>query len=103
MTDHSVAGVSRRFADDTDLEEVYNTERHLLYVAWHSCSRSSARDETSAPASEFLDDCGYEDFWELQCFGSPNDSLNTFIKPKLLCKARNLYASQKLRSLTSMT
>jgi len=42
-------------ADDTDLEEIYNTERHLLYVA---CTR--ARDHllvTSAePASEFLDD-----------------------------------------------
>lgn len=41
--------------DDTDLEEVYNTERHLLYVA---CTR--ARDHllvTSVdPASEFLDD-----------------------------------------------
>jgi superfamily I DNA/RNA helicase len=41
--------------DDSDLEEVYNTERHLLYVA---CTR--ARDQllvTSAdPASEFLDD-----------------------------------------------
>ena len=42
-------------ADDTDLEEVYNTERHLLYVA---CTR--ARDyllvTRVAPASEFLDD-----------------------------------------------
>ena len=42
-------------SDDTDLDEVYNTERHLLYVA---CTR--ARDYllvTSAdPASEFLDD-----------------------------------------------
>jgi superfamily I DNA/RNA helicase len=42
-------------ADDTDLEETYNTERHLLYVA---CTR--ARDHllvTSVdPASEFLDD-----------------------------------------------
>lgn len=42
-------------ADDSDLEEVYNTERHLLYVA---CTR--ARDHLSvtgvAPASEFLDD-----------------------------------------------
>lgn len=42
-------------ADDTDLEEVYDTERHLLYVA---CTR--ARDfllVTSVdPASEFLDD-----------------------------------------------
>jgi type III restriction enzyme len=41
--------------DDADLEEVYNTERHLLYVA---CTR--ARDYllvTSVdPASEFLDD-----------------------------------------------
>lgn len=42
-------------ADDSDLEEVYNTERHLLYVA---CTR--ARDHllvTSVePKSEFLDD-----------------------------------------------
>ena len=41
--------------DDSDLQEVYNTERHLLYVA---CTR--ARDfllVTSVdPASEFLDD-----------------------------------------------
>ena len=41
--------------DDGDLEEVYNTERHLLYVA---CTR--ARDQllvtSVAPASEFLDD-----------------------------------------------
>ncbi len=41
--------------DDSDLEEVYNTERHLLYVA---CTR--ARDYLMAcgvePASEFLDD-----------------------------------------------
>jgi len=43
--------------DDSDLEEVYNTERHLLYVA---CTR--ARDYllvTSVdPSSEFLDDLG---------------------------------------------
>jgi ABC-type cobalamin transport system ATPase subunit len=42
-------------ADDADLAEVYNTERHLLYVA---CIR--ARDHLLvtgiAPASEFLDD-----------------------------------------------
>jgi mRNA-degrading endonuclease RelE of RelBE toxin-antitoxin system len=42
-------------ADDGDLEEVYNTERHLLYVA---CTR--ARDHllvtSGEPASEFLDD-----------------------------------------------
>ena len=41
--------------DDADLQEVYNTERHLLYVA---CTR--ARDSllitSVAPASEFLDD-----------------------------------------------
>jgi superfamily I DNA/RNA helicase len=41
--------------DDADLEEVYNTERHLLYVA---CTR--ARDHLLVtcvdPASEFLDD-----------------------------------------------
>ena len=42
-------------ADDADLEEVYDTERHLLYVA---CTR--ARDYLLVsgviPASEFLDD-----------------------------------------------
>jgi superfamily I DNA/RNA helicase len=42
-------------ADDSDLEEVYNTERHLLYVA---CTR--VRDHLLVtgvdPASEFLDD-----------------------------------------------
>ena len=42
-------------ADDTDLEEIYNTERHLLYVA---CTR--ARDHLlvtgAEPGSEFLDD-----------------------------------------------
>ena len=44
-------------ADASDLEEVYNTERHLLYVA---CTR--ARDFLLVtgvkPASEFLDDFG---------------------------------------------
>jgi superfamily I DNA/RNA helicase len=43
--------------DEGDLEDVYNTERHLLYVA---CTR--ARDHllvtSTAPASEFLDDLG---------------------------------------------
>ncbi len=42
-------------ADEADLEEVYNTERHLLYVA---CTR--ARDYLLVtgvtPGSEFLDD-----------------------------------------------
>ena len=42
-------------SDDSDLEEVYNTERHLLYVA---CTRS--RDHLLVtgvdPGSEFLDD-----------------------------------------------
>ena len=42
-------------SDDADLQEVYDTERHLLYVA---CTR--ARDHlliTSVePASEFIDD-----------------------------------------------
>ena len=41
--------------DDADLQEVYDTERHLLYVA---CTR--ARDyllvTAVEPASEFLDD-----------------------------------------------
>lgn len=42
-------------SDDSDLEEAYNTERHLLYVA---CTR--ARDDLlvtgTDPASEFLGD-----------------------------------------------
>jgi ATP-dependent exoDNAse (exonuclease V) beta subunit len=42
-------------ADEADLEDVYNTERHLLYVA---CTR--ARDHLLVtgvePASEFLVD-----------------------------------------------
>lgn len=41
--------------DDSDLEEVFNTERHLLYVA---CTR--ARDHllvtSVSPESEFVDD-----------------------------------------------
>ena len=45
-------------ADDADLEDVYNTERHLLYVA---CTR--ARDYLLVtgiePGSEFLDDLGH--------------------------------------------
>lgn len=41
--------------DDADIEEVYNTERHLLYVA---CTRARDRLFVSGtePASEFLDD-----------------------------------------------
>jgi superfamily I DNA/RNA helicase len=41
--------------DNADLEEVYNTERHLLYVA-----RTRARDQLLAtgvePTSKFLND-----------------------------------------------
>ncbi len=44
-----------KVTDDSDLEEVYNTERYLLYVA---CTR--ARDHLLVtrvdPTSEFLDD-----------------------------------------------
>jgi superfamily I DNA/RNA helicase len=41
-------------ADDADLEDVYNTERNLLYVA---CTRARDHLVTGvAPASEFLDD-----------------------------------------------
>jgi len=44
-------------SDESDLEDVYNTERHLLYVA---CTRS--RDQllvtSTEPPSEFLDDMG---------------------------------------------
>jgi ATP-dependent exoDNAse (exonuclease V) beta subunit len=42
-------------ADDADLEEVYDTERHLLYVA---CTRARDRLIVTGvePASEFLAD-----------------------------------------------
>jgi mRNA-degrading endonuclease RelE of RelBE toxin-antitoxin system len=56
--DDEIIPLQRRIetvTDDSDLEEVYNTERQLLYVA---CTR--ARDHllvtSVAPASEFLDD-----------------------------------------------
>ena len=56
--DDEVIPLQRRIesvTDDSDLEDVYNTERHLLYVA---CTR--ARDYLLVtgvePASEFLDD-----------------------------------------------
>ena len=41
--------------DDADLEEIYHTERHLLYVA---CTRARERLLLTGvdPASEFLDD-----------------------------------------------
>jgi hypothetical protein len=44
-------------SDAADLEEVYNTERHLLYVA---CTRAREQLWVSGvePASEFLDDLG---------------------------------------------
>lgn len=43
--------------DDADLKKVYDTERHLLYVA---CTRARDRLLVTAvePASEFLDDFG---------------------------------------------
>ena len=42
-------------SDDSDLEEVYNTERHLLYVA---CTRARDRLLVTGvdPVSEFLSD-----------------------------------------------
>jgi superfamily I DNA/RNA helicase len=56
--DDEVIPLQERIAtvgDDADLEDIYNTERQLLYVA---CTR--ARDYLLvtgvAPASEFLDD-----------------------------------------------
>ena len=48
-------GVPEEWLDEADLEQVYNTERKLLYVA---CTR--ARDHLLVtgvkPVSEFLDD-----------------------------------------------
>lgn len=42
-------------SDDADLEEIYDTERYLLYVA---CTRARERLLVTAvaPTSEFLDD-----------------------------------------------
>ena len=47
-------------ADQSDIEEAYNTERHLLYVA---CTRARDRLLLTAtiPASEFLDDLTPDD------------------------------------------
>jgi superfamily I DNA/RNA helicase len=49
----------RTDGDDGDLQEVYDTERHLLYVA---CTRAWDRLLISAvdPASEFLADLAAE-------------------------------------------
>lgn len=56
--DDEILPLQRRIetvTEASDLEDVYNTERHLLYVA---CTR--ARDQLLVtglnPASEFLDD-----------------------------------------------
>lgn len=53
--DDEIIPSQARISDDSDLEEVYDTERHLLYVA---CTR--ARDQlliTSGDTpSEFIDD-----------------------------------------------
>ena len=55
--------------EDADLQEVYDTERHLLYVA---CTR--ARDHllvtSGSPASEFLDDMKSRDTASTQVCGS---------------------------------
>jgi superfamily I DNA/RNA helicase len=52
---YALGGGVMRFGDDADLKEVYDTERHLLYVA---CTR--ARDHLLVtgvtPTSEYLDD-----------------------------------------------
>lgn len=58
--DDEVLPLQERIAsvgDDADLQEVYDTERHLLYVA---CTRARDHLLVSAtdPASEFLDDLG---------------------------------------------
>lgn len=45
----------KTIADDSDLEKVYNTEWHLLYVAC-TCARDHLLISGIEPASEFLDD-----------------------------------------------
>jgi superfamily I DNA/RNA helicase len=49
------APLSETFGDEADLDEFYDTERHLLYVA---CTRARDRLMVSgvAPGSEFLED-----------------------------------------------
>jgi superfamily I DNA/RNA helicase len=42
-------------SDEADLEDAYNTERHLLYVAC-TCARDHLLVTAVQPASEFLDD-----------------------------------------------
>lgn len=42
-------------ADDNDVEDVYNTERHLLYVAF-TRARAQLRVSGLEPVSESLDD-----------------------------------------------
>jgi superfamily I DNA/RNA helicase len=63
-------------ADEADLEDVYNTERHLLYVA---CTR--ARDHLLVtgvkPASEFLNDLNQEEL----------DSAGLGLRPRSLSPA----------------
>lgn len=59
--DDEVIPLQERIAaigDESDLKEVYDTERHLLYVA---CTRSREQLLVTSvePASEFLDDLGY--------------------------------------------
>ena len=58
--DDEVVPLQARIAavtDDADLQDVYDTERHLLYVAW-----TRARDHLLVtgvePGSEFLEDFG---------------------------------------------
>ena len=45
--------------DDSDLDEVYNTERHLLYVAT-TRAREHLLVTGTAPGSEFLKDLANE-------------------------------------------
>ena len=56
--DDEVVPLQRRIdevTDEADLKEIYDTERHLLYVA---CTRARDRLLVTAtkPASEFLND-----------------------------------------------
>lgn len=41
--------------DDSDLQKVYDKERHLLYIAC-TCDRDHLLGTSTAPASESLDD-----------------------------------------------
>lgn len=73
--------------DDADLQEVYDTERHLLYVA---CTRARDRLLVTGvePTSEFLDDMMFDKGEDYRCCGHRNP-----VRSGLSERGRWLYVS----------